>query len=135
MKSSVLGGVYHDGDVICHQGELGECMYVIQEGEVELIRREGDKEFCLSVLKAGDFWGEAGLLDREHVRTATARAIGEVSVLTIEKRMFLPQIREDPLFAIKVMRRMSRRIRELESNLVNAVGTEIEPSVVRALGR
>jgi len=118
MKSSSLGGVYHDGEVICRQGELGGCMYVIQEGEVELIRREGDKEFCLAILKAGEFWGEAGLLDHEHVRTMTARAVGDACVLSIEKRTFLAQIREDPLFAIKIMRKMSRRIHELESTLV-----------------
>ncbi|MBZ5534627.1 MAG: cyclic nucleotide-binding domain-containing protein [Acidobacteriia bacterium] len=130
MKSSSLGGVYHDGEVICRQGELGECMYVIQEGEVEVTRRESDKEFCLGILKAGDFWGEAGLLDREHVRTMTARAIGDVCVLSIEKRTFLTHIREDPLFAIKIMRRMSRRIQELESTLVRTVDPAFKGSAV-----
>ncbi len=131
MKSSVLGGVYHDAEVICRQGELGECMYVVQDGQVELMRRDGDKEFCLGVLRAGDFWGEAGLLDREHIRTATARAIGDTCVLSIEKRMFLAHIREDPLFAIKLMRRLSQRIHELESTLVSTVGTAVEASVAK----
>ncbi|MFN2189909.1 MAG: cyclic nucleotide-binding domain-containing protein, partial [Candidatus Promineifilaceae bacterium] len=29
--------MYHDGEVIIRQGEVGDCMYVIQEGKVEII--------------------------------------------------------------------------------------------------
>jgi CRP/FNR family transcriptional regulator, cyclic AMP receptor protein len=129
MQSTVLGRWLKDGQVICRQGELGDCLYIIEKGQVELMRRDGSTEFCLRVLEAGDIWGEGGLLERDHVRTATARAIGEVCVLTIEKRMFLDRIHEDPSFALKIMRRMSRRIRELEDALVRTaapLATELQ---------
>ena len=119
MQSATLGRWFKDGQVICRQGELGDCLYVIEKGQVELMRRAGGKEFCLRVLEAGDIWGEGGLLERDHVRSATARAIGEVCLLTIEKRMFLDRVHEDSSFALKIMRKMSRRIRELEDALVH----------------
>jgi CRP-like cAMP-binding protein len=122
MQSGVLGRWFKDGHVICRQGELGDCLYIIEKGQVELMRRDGSTEFCLRVLEAGEIWGEDGLLERDHVRTATARAIGDVCVLTIEKRMFLDRIHEDPSFALKIMRKMSRRIRELENALVRTAG-------------
>lgn len=118
QQSSMVGRWYKDGDVICRQGELGDCMYVIQHGEVELMRRDGSKEFCLGVLQTGDFWGEDGLLQQDHVRTATARAIGDTILLSIEKRMFLNRIHEDPSFVLKVMKKMSQRIKELEQALI-----------------
>jgi CRP-like cAMP-binding protein len=122
MQSAAVGRWFKDGQVICRQGELGDCLYIIEKGEVELIRRDGSTEFCLRVLETGDVWGEGGLLEHDHLRTATARAIGEVCVLTIEKRMFLERIHEDPSFVLKIMRKMSRRIRELENTLVRTAG-------------
>jgi CRP-like cAMP-binding protein len=119
MQSNVLGRWFKDGQVICRQGELGDCLYIIGKGQVELMRRAGSKEFCLRVLEAGDIWGEGGLLEGDHVRGATARAIGDVCVLTLDKRMFLDRIHEDPSFVLKFMRKMSRRIRELEDALVH----------------
>jgi CRP/FNR family cyclic AMP-dependent transcriptional regulator len=122
MQSGMLGRWFKDGQVICRQGELGDYLYIIEQGQVELMRRDGSAEFCLRVLEAGDIWGEDGLLERDHVRTATARAIGDVCVLTIEKRMFLDRIHEDPSYVLKIMRKMSRRIRELEGALMRTAG-------------
>ena len=118
QESMFLGRWYNDGQIICRQGELGDCMYVVHEGQVELMWRDGDKEYCLGVVESGDFWGEGALLERDHMRTATARAIGRTCVLTIEKRMFLGRIHEDPSFAIKILKKLSRRVHQLETELV-----------------
>jgi CRP-like cAMP-binding protein len=118
-----LGRWYKPGEIICRQGELGDCMYVIQQGEVELMRRDGSKEFCLGVLQEGDFWGEGGLLERDHVRRATARALGDTCILSIERRVFFNRIHEDPSFVTKILRKLSRRVRELEDALVRTADT------------
>jgi CRP/FNR family transcriptional regulator, cyclic AMP receptor protein len=122
--TSELGKHYDDGEVIVRQGELGDCMYVIQEGEVEVIQRHGDKEFCLSVLKAGDFFGEMALLEKE-VRPATVRAVGNACVLLLEKRTFLHRMHEDASFAFRIIKKMAHRIRQLEMALVRTadIGT------------
>lgn len=112
-----LGKHYRDGQVVVRQGELGDCMYVIQEGEVEVIQRHGEKEFCLSLLKAGDCFGEAAVLEKE-VRPATVRAVGDAYILTLEKRTFLNRMHEDASFAFRIIKKMSRRIRHLETVLV-----------------
>jgi CRP-like cAMP-binding protein len=131
MQSAVLGRWFKDGQVIYRQGELGDCLYVLGKGRVELMRRDGSVELCLRVLNEGDMWGEGGLLHRDHQRTTTARAIGDVCVMTIDKRMFLDRVHEDPSFVLKIMRQMSRRIGELEDALVrNAGPVTIELPVV-----
>ena len=118
QESAMIGRWYKDGEVISRQGELGDCMYVIEFGQVELMRRDGSREFCLALLEAGDFWGQDGLLEKDHVRSATARAIGRTAILSIEKRMFLSRIHEDPSFVLKVMKKMSKRIKVLEQALM-----------------
>lgn len=92
-------------------------MFVIQSGEVEVLRRDGAQEFCLATLRSGDFFGEMALFERE-VRSASVRAVGDVWVLTLEKKTFLRRIHEDPGLVFKILERMSQRIRKLNDALV-----------------
>lgn len=115
--SGLVGKQYADGAVVYHQGDRGSCMYVIQGGEVEVVQRVGDKEFCLAVLGDGDFFGEMALFEEE-VRSSTARARGDVWVFTLERASLLERIHQDPSLAFRIIERMSRRIRELETALV-----------------
>lgn len=117
MSQGLLGKVYDDGKIIIRQEEPGDCMYEIQEGQVEVVKEKEDKEILLAVLGKGDFFGEMAIFDRE-ARSATVRAKGEVRALTIDKRTFLRRITEDPSLAFRIVERMSRRIRELDSEIV-----------------
>jgi CRP-like cAMP-binding protein len=119
MSTGMLGKEYKDGEVIVRQGEIGDCMYLIQEGEVEVIQRHGDREFCLSVLGPGDFFGEMALIEKE-VRVATVRAVGRACVLSVEKRAFIHRMHEDASFAFRLIKKLSERIRQLETVLVRS---------------
>ncbi len=117
MKAALLGKHYRDGEIICHQGELGNCMHIVQFGSVELIRRDGENEFCLGVVSTGDSFGEAALLELE-LRPYNARAVGPTVVLSVDRAAFLHRIHEDASFALNIIRKMSHRIRDLESALI-----------------
>jgi CRP/FNR family transcriptional regulator len=112
MDTGALGKVYQDGEIIIQQGEVGNCMYVIQEGRVEVLREEDGRKVHLAVREAGDFVGEMAIFERD-VRSATIRALGQVRVLTIDKKNFLRRISQDPSLAFRIVETMSRRIREL----------------------
>jgi flavin-dependent dehydrogenase len=114
-----LGKIYRAGENIIRQGEVGECMYVIQAGKVEVIRESEGKETWLAELGEGDFFGEMALFEQD-VRSATVRAVGEVRVLTVDKKVLLRKIHEDPSLAFRVIQKMSRRIRELNEELAKA---------------
>jgi CRP-like cAMP-binding protein len=121
LDTGVLGKVYRDGQVIVRQGELGDCMYVIQEGQVEVVANEGDDEVCLAVLGEREFFGEMAIFERE-VRTATVRALGPVRVLTVDKKTFLRRIHKDPSLAYHIVQTMSQRIRELDAEVTRLRG-------------
>lgn len=124
MKNTgALGRVYKDGEVIVRQGEVGDCMFVIQEGQVEVIAEDGGKELRLNVLEAGDFFGEMAIVERE-VRMATVRALGAVRVLTVDKKNFLGRIHKDPSLAYGVVQTLSRRIRELDAEVARLKGSQ-----------
>ena len=122
-----LGRAYSDGAVIYREGELGESMYVVQSGQVEILRREGNKEFCLAVLDKGEFFGEMALFN-DKFHATTARALGKATVLTLDKRSFLRGIRDDPSLAFRVMRKMSQRIDELEMKIARLGADRLDRS-------
>jgi CRP/FNR family transcriptional regulator len=112
MDTGALGKVYEDGEIIIRQGEVGNCMYVIQEGQVEVLREEDGQEIQIAIRKEGDFVGEMAIFERD-VRSATVRALGQVRALTIDKKNFLRRISQDPSLAFRIVETMSSRIREL----------------------
>jgi CRP/FNR family cyclic AMP-dependent transcriptional regulator len=114
--AGALGRVYDDGEVILRQGEKGDCMFVIQEGEVEVIREDGGKETRLAVRGQGEFIGEMAIFEQD-VRSATVRALGQTRILTIDKKNFLRRVHEDPSLAYRMVQSMSRRIRELSAEV------------------
>jgi CRP/FNR family cyclic AMP-dependent transcriptional regulator len=118
MDIGALGKNFNDGDTIIRQGETGDCMYVLQSGEVEVVKELDGKEHPLAVRRQGDFFGEMALFGRE-VRMATVRARGPVRVLTIDKKNLLRRIQEDPSLAFRIIETMSRRIRELSDEVAH----------------
>ena len=112
METGALGKVYQNSEFIIREGEEGDCMYVIQEGQVEVFVEVGGKEVHLDVHGPGDFFGEMALFDRD-VRSASVRAKGEARILTIEKKNFMRRVHEDPVIAFRIVETMSHRIRDL----------------------
>ncbi|MDP2322208.1 MAG: cyclic nucleotide-binding domain-containing protein [Acidobacteriota bacterium] len=116
MRSNELGRVYASGESIVCQGDIGDCMYVVQSGEVDVVHATAGGEGRLAILKAGDFFGEMSIFERE-VRSATVRAHGEARVLKIDKRTLMRRMKEDPLLAFNLLQTLSQRIRRLSAQL------------------
>lgn len=59
MDTGALGRTYEDGEHIFSQGELSDCMYVIQAGRVEVYLEKDGKEVSLTLFREGDFLGDS----------------------------------------------------------------------------
>ena len=116
IEKGELGRVYGDGERIITQGEKGDTMYVIQSGRVEVVLEGPNGEVSLTILQAGDVFGEMALFTKEP-RSATVRAFDQARVLTVDKRAFLKRVHEDPSLAFHILQKMSGRIRELSEEI------------------
>jgi len=83
---------YKPKDLIIRESEIGDCMYVVLEGAVDvLIRGEGGgvigREITIATLRAGDFFGEGSLSpDTTGRRKATVRAYLPTKLFRIDKK-------------------------------------------------
>ena len=121
IEKGALGKVYQDGEIITRQGDVGQVMYVIQQGKVEVLMEKEGRETLLRVAEEGEFLGEMAIFDHE-VRSASLRAKGEVKVLTIDKKNFLKRIHVDPSLAFRIVQTMSQRVRELGDEVARLKG-------------
>ncbi len=121
MKSGELGKTFEKGERIINEGARGDCMYVIQEGEVEIFVERNGEDVRLAVRGEGEFFGEMAVFERED-RSASVRALGHVRVLTLDKKNFLKRIQEDPSLAFRIVQTMSSRIRELSVEVARLKG-------------
>jgi len=116
-RPGALGRSYEHGEVIVRQGEEGDCLYVIQDGYVEIVDERGPREIIIRVAGKDELIGEMAVFEGEP-RSATVRARGSVRVLTVDKRNFLRRLSEDPTLAFRLVETMSRRVRELSDEVI-----------------
>ena len=78
---------YEPGDEVVHQGERGECAYVIMDGEVEVLRLVNGGWQQIGRLKSGECFGEIALL-ADVPRTATVRCMTPVELVVLPRDQF-----------------------------------------------
>lgn len=127
MSEGALGKGYANGEHIVRQGEVGNCMYVVQAGRLEVLKEDHEGYVRVGVLEVGDVFGEMSVFERE-VRSASVRAMGAARVLTVDKKTFLRRIQEDPPLAFNLVKMMSHRIRVLTEELASMKAKTSLPS-------
>lgn len=114
--SDVLGRVYQAGEDIVREGETGDCMYVIQQGEAEVLRNLDGVQTVVDRMAAGDIFGEIAIVQKT-VRTSTVRAVTEVHAITVDRETFLRRVKEDPTLALNVLQVVAGRVRRLDTEI------------------
>jgi CRP-like cAMP-binding protein len=109
-----------EGSVIIQEGDVGDSMYIIMDGSVEVsktltmkIDGQGfeEKEKILTRLSAGDhiIFGEVGLLE-ENVRTASVIAVNNCNLREIKKEDFQKLADKDPRMGFKIVKNIAQLV-------------------------
>ncbi len=109
--------------LIFEEGDLGTDMYIVQQGKVAIQKTYKGSERQLALLGQGDFFGEMSVLE-DLPRTATAKAVSDCRLLQINGSTFDQMLRKNPEIAVRMMRKLSRRLRETDMRLRKALGSE-----------
>jgi NADH dehydrogenase len=106
-ESGIKNQHFEPGDVIFHQGDLGDSVYVIQQGECDVLKEQSGVASTLATLRAGEYFGEMAVLS-DKTRNATIQARTAMEVLLIPKRDFDTLRKSVPAFG-EVFHELARK--------------------------
>ena len=111
------------GQEVCHQGDLGDAMYVILGGVADVLIDTEKGQIRVAELKKNGFFGETAIL-LAAPRNATIKASESLLTLKISKDMFYSLVAEVPQMAIEVMRELAHRVEETNKKLSEATAKQ-----------
>lgn len=125
LKETSIVQRFSDGEVIISEGIISNNAYIVLMGEVRITKKIDKKILVLGTLKAGDIFGEMGLITKS-VRSATVSALGDVEVGFIDKEKFdevlsiLPEdVRTVVIGLVEKLRRTTDVLTKIGSELEN----------------
>ncbi len=102
---------FEPGETVFRAGDTGSSMYVIVEGEVEILLNDSP----IDLLSEGDLFGEMALINPEEPRAATAVAKTKVRLAEVDEKRFTFMVQQTPRFSLQVMRVISTRLRKMNA--------------------
>jgi CRP/FNR family transcriptional regulator, cyclic AMP receptor protein len=111
------------GQTVFEEGALGDSVYVIVSGEVEILHQDASgRQWTLKVLSSPEFFGEMSLIDKEY-RSATVRAKTDAELLHLSAEnltTFREQHRDGFTFLVmNIAKVLAARLREANARLVD----------------
>jgi len=121
------------GNILFHEGDRGDRLYVIGEGKIKLGRTSGDgRENLVAILGPGEMFGELSLFD-PGPRSTTATAIAETHLVALGNDDLQTFLTGRPEVAASMLAALARRLRRTNDTLADLVFTDVPGRVAKAL--
>lgn len=121
------------GEVLFHEGDDGDRIYVVLSGKVKLGRTAPDgRENLLAVLGPGQMFGELSLFD-PGPRSATASAVSDTTLLGLGHEDLLPWLTGRPEVARNLLSQLAQRLRRSNDTLADLVFADVPGRVAKQL--
>jgi len=117
------------GEILFHTGHVGESMFIVQSGCVELyVRDTAGQKIELHVARAGDYFGELSLLDGGS-RTASAEIAEAGTLLVLDREDLLHLFERRPEAALDMLAALGKMTRKADSLLQIRVSRNVNDEV------
>jgi len=116
--------VFQPGDKIFKEGDDGNLAFVLQSGEVQIVKNAGEEnELILATVGQGGIIGEMALLDNSN-RMATARASQGGAAIVISRQMFEAKMKKADPFLRGLLNILADHVRRMSKDKAEAVKPE-----------
>jgi len=124
---------YPKNSVILFEDDPGDALYVVAEGQVKVVLiGEDGREVILSVMGAGEFFGEMALIDDEP-RSAHVIAMEDSTLVVLRREDFQPILAQTPVIALALLKELSRRLRRVDEKVGSLVLLDVNGRVAQLL--
>ena len=124
---------YPRDTVVFFENEEGDCLFMILEGRIKVtILGDDGREIILTMLGPGDLFGEMALLDNEP-RSATAIAVEESELLSLQRSDFQAVIGENPGISAALIKVLSARLRRANHQISTLALLDVYGRVARVI--
>jgi CRP/FNR family cyclic AMP-dependent transcriptional regulator len=121
------------GVAIFHKGDIGSKLYAVRAGAVRISApSEQGKDAIFNLVVPGELFGEIAFLDGGQ-RTADAVAIDNCELMVIERRDFIPLIRDNPEVAERLIKILCARLRRTSEQVEDIVFLGLPNRLAKAL--
>ena len=111
---------FNPGDSLFKQGDDGDALYVIMEGEADVLVDTPGGQITVATMGKNDFVGDIAVLC-DVPRTATVTATSQLTTLRITKDLFVQLVCQFPQIAIEIMRVLAHRLDVTTRQLQDAI--------------
>lgn len=119
LVASLSEKTYPAQSVLIQEGERGDKFYIVLDGQIAILKAMGsDDERLLGLRGVGEFIGEMSLLNRDGLRTASARVHTDARVLEMTRANFDALLTRVPTIAYEMLRVLSARLDEAHNNAI-----------------
>jgi CRP/FNR family cyclic AMP-dependent transcriptional regulator len=135
LAACIVGKSVVRATTIFAKGDPGSSLFAICKGAVKITVPSIDgHDAVFNLIGKGDIFGEIALLDGRP-RTADAVAITDCELFVIERRDFLPVVREEPEIALKLIEILCARLRQTTEQAENLMFLHLPGRLAKALLR
>ena len=112
-----------DGEVIFREGDNGDWLYVVMDGEVVISKMMGGRTVVIDVIGPGEIFGELAYIDKRP-RSASATARGTTEIGIVDREFFDREFNKLSSDFQKMLKIISQRIRKTTGRLLETLAKE-----------
>jgi CRP/FNR family cyclic AMP-dependent transcriptional regulator len=133
LRSSMSENRLRRGEVLFHEGDPGDKLYIVTDGKVKLGRTSSDgRENLLAILGPGQMFGELSLFD-PGPRSATVTAVTETTFLSLSHDDLLLWLEGRPGVSLGLLTQLAGRLRKTNEVVADLVFSDVPGRVAKAL--
>ena len=134
IATDIIPRTFQQGEVIFHEGDPGQMLYLIQAGQVRIFVNglDGSETSVILFGRPGEIFGELAVVDGMP-RSATAVALGQTTLYTMSRENFSKHTRQYPQLALNFMKVLSSRVRSSTQQMDSLASLGIPQRLARKL--
>jgi CRP-like cAMP-binding protein len=126
VQEKIHPEIFNPGDVLCREGDTGDRMFIIESGEISVLKQgDDDSPVEIAVLQSGEIAGELSLFGRT-TRSATLRARTQTGIWVLDYDTFQELLDQHGTLSMALLAKLSDQLRRESSVVAKLLSSKLD---------